>query len=60
MTDKLSEDTVNIRIPRWLKEKLKKEAQRRLAPVSQIVREAIAEKLHRVANWQRDKDNIEP
>ena len=60
MADKLSEDTVNIRIPRWLKEKLKEEAKRRLASVSQIVREAIAEKLHRVANWQRDKDNVEP
>lgn len=47
MTDKLAEDTVNTRIPRWLKEKLREEARRRLAPMSQIVREAIVEKLQR-------------
>ena len=45
MTDKLSEDTVSTRIPRWLKEELKEAAKQRLTSMSQIVREAIVGKL---------------
>jgi len=45
MKDKLlSEDTLHLRMPFWLKERLRKEAERELSTMSQIVRKIIAKK----------------
>jgi len=47
--------TINIRLPTWLKERIEKEAKRKLVPLTLVVQELLVEKFGR-----EKTDNVEP